>query len=169
MAKLWAGRFGKETDLEVNDFNSSISFDCRLYKEDITGSMAHAAMLGKQGIIAKEESDKIIEGLKGILADIEAGKIHFSQDYEDIHMNVEQILTERIGDAGKRLHTARSRNDQVALDMRLYVKKEIVAIKKEIHRFHGSTLRERERTIWKLLCRVIHICSVHSRLHLDII
>lgn len=93
MAKLWAGRFGKETDLEVNDFNSSISFDCRLYKEDITGSMAHAAMLGKQGIIAKEESDKIIEGLKGILADIEAGKIHFSQDYEDIHMNVEQILT----------------------------------------------------------------------------
>ena len=119
MAKLWAGRFGKETDLEVNDFNSSISFDCRLYKEDITGSMAHAAMLGKQGIIAKEESDKIIEGLKGILADIEAGKIHFSQDYEDIHMNVEQILTERIGDAGKRLHTARSRNDQVALDMRL--------------------------------------------------
>ena len=132
MAKLWAGRFGKETDLEVNDFNSSISFDCRLYKEDITGSMAHAAMLGKQGIIAKEESDKIIKGLKGILADIEAGKIHFSQDYEDIHMNVEQILTERIGDAGKRLHTARSRNDQVALDMRLYVKKEIVAIKKEI-------------------------------------
>ena len=132
MAKLWAGRFGKETDLEVNDFNSSISFDCRLYKEDITGSMTHAAMLGKQGIIAKEESDKIIEGLKGILADIEAGKIHFSQDYEDIHMNVEQILTERIGDAGKRLHTARSRNDQVALDMRLYVKKEIVAIKKEI-------------------------------------
>ena len=118
MAKLWAGRFGKETDLEVNDFNSSISFDCRLYKEDITGSMAHAAMLGKQGIIAKEESDKIIKGLKGILADIEAGKIHFSQDYEDIHMNVEQILTERIGDAGKRLHTARSRNDQVALDMR---------------------------------------------------
>lgn len=89
-------------------------------------------MLGKQGIIAKEESDKIIEGLKGILADIEAGKIHFSQDYEDIHMNVEQILTERIGDAGKRLHTARSRNDQVALDMRLYVKKEIVAIKREI-------------------------------------
>ena len=97
-----------------------------------------------RGIIAKEESDKIIEGLKGILADIEAGKIHFSQDYEDIHMNVEQILTERIGDAGKRLHTARSRNDQVALDMRLYVKKEIVAIKKGNSRFHGSTLRERK-------------------------
>jgi argininosuccinate lyase len=130
MAKLWAGRFGKETDLEVNDFNSSILFDCRLYKEDITGSMAHAAMLGKQGIIAEEEADKIIEGLKGILKEIEAGKIQFSAEYEDIHMAMEQILTERIGDAGKRLHTARSRNDQVALDMRLYVKKEIGEIKK---------------------------------------
>ena len=130
MAKLWAGRFGKETDLEVNDFNSSISFDCRLYKEDITGSMAHAAMLGKQGIIAEEEADKIIEGLKGILKEIEAGKIQFSAEYEDIHMAMEQILTERIGVAGKRLHTARSRNDQVALDMRLYVKKEIGEIKK---------------------------------------
>ena len=130
MAKLWAGRFGKETDLEVNDFNSSILFDCRLYKEDITGSMAHAAMLGKQGIIAEEEADKIIEGLKGILKEIEAGKIQFSAEYEDIHMAMEQILTERIGVAGKRLHTARSRNDQVALDMRLYVKKEIGEIKK---------------------------------------
>ena len=130
MAKLWAGRFGKETDLEVNDFNSSISFDCRLYKEDITGSMAHAAMLGKQGIIAEEEADKILEGLKGILKEIEAGKIQFSAEYEDIHMAMEQILTERIGVAGKRLHTARSRNDQVALDMRLYVKKEIGEIKK---------------------------------------
>ena len=129
MAKLWAGRFGKETDREVNDFNSSISFDCRLYKEDITGSMAHAAMLGKQGIIDAEEAEQIIAGLEGIRKDFEAGTLHFSQDYEDIHMNVEQILTERIGDAGKRLHTARSRNDQVALDMRLYVKKEIGAIK----------------------------------------
>ena len=123
--QLWKGRFSKAVDSRVNDFNSSIGFDARLYKQDITGSMAHAAMLGKQGIIAKEESDKIIEGLKGILADIEAGKIHFSQDYEDIHMNVEQILTERIGDAGKRLHTARSRNDQVALDMKLYTRDEI--------------------------------------------
>ena len=105
-------------------------FRCRLYKEDITGSMAHAAMLGKQGIIAEEEADKIIEGLKGILKEIEAGKIQFSAEYEDIHMAMEQILTERIGDAGKRLHTARSRNDQVALDMRLYVKKEIGEIKK---------------------------------------
>lgn len=135
MAKLWAGRFGKETDLEVNDFNSSISFDCRLYKEDITGSMAHAAMLGKQGIIAQDEADRITEGLQGILQDIENGTIEFSQDYEDIHMNVEHILTERIGDAGKRLHTARSRNDQVALDLRLYVKKEIAAIKGQVLQF----------------------------------
>lgn len=135
MAKLWAGRFGKETDLEVNDFNSSISFDCRLYKEDITGSMAHAAMLGKQGIIAEDEADRITEGLQGILQDIENGTIEFSQEYEDIHMNVEHILTERIGDAGKRLHTARSRNDQVALDLRLYVKKEIAAIKGQVLQF----------------------------------
>ena len=129
MAKLWAARFGKETDSTVNDFNSSISFDSRLYKEDITGSMAHAAMLGKQGIIENGETEKIIEGLKGILSDLESGKLQFSEEYEDVHMNIEQILTERIGDAGKRLHTARSRNDQVALDLRLYVKKEILAIK----------------------------------------
>ena len=128
MAKLWAGRFQKETDLVVNDFNSSIMFDCRLYKEDITGSIAHATMLGKQGIIEQHEAEKIVAGLKEILADIEAGNIEFSLDYEDIHMNVEQLLTERIGNTGKRLHTGRSRNDQVALDMRLYVKKEIAEI-----------------------------------------
>ncbi len=125
MAKLWAGRFQKETDLAVNDFNSSILFDCRLYKEDITGSIAHATMLGRQGIIEQHEADKIVEGLQGILKDIEDGKVEFSLDYEDIHMNVEQLLTERIGDTGKRLHTGRSRNDQVALDMRMYVKSEI--------------------------------------------
>lgn len=128
MAKLWAGRFQKETDLVVNDFNSSIMFDCRLYKEDITGSIAHATMLGKQGIIEQHEAEKIVAGLKEILADIEAGNVEFSLDYEDIHMNVEQLLTERIGNTGKRLHTGRSRNDQVALDMRLYVKKEIAEI-----------------------------------------
>lgn len=130
MAKMWAGRFAKETDAGVNDFNSSICFDSRMYREDITGSMAHAAMLGKQGIISEADSKAIIEGLKGILADMDAGKIPFTHAYEDIHMCVEQLLTERIGDAGKRLHTARSRNDQVALDMRLYVKKEINTIKK---------------------------------------
>ena len=129
MAKLWAGRFSKETDAEVNDFNSSIYFDSRFYKEDITGSLAHAKMLAKQGIIEQSEADAIIDGLKGILADMDAGKIAFTHAYEDIHMCVEELLTARIGDAGKRLHTARSRNDQVALDMRLYVKKEIGAVK----------------------------------------
>ena len=129
MAKMWAGRFSKETDHEVNDFNSSITFDCRFYKEDIEGSMAHAKMLGKKGIISNEDKDKILKGLAEILQEIEDGKIIFSTEYEDIHMCIEQILTEKIGDAGKRLHTARSRNDQVALDMRLYVKKEIKEIK----------------------------------------
>ena len=130
MAKMWAGRFQKETDAVVNDFNSSVMFDCRMYAEDIQGSIAHATMLGRQGIIPQEDVHKIIEGLTGILADIEAGKIHFSPElYEDIHMANEQILTERIGDAGKRLHTARSRNDQVALDMRLYVRREIGEIR----------------------------------------
>lgn len=130
MAKMWAGRFQKETDAVVNDFNSSVMFDCRMYAEDIQGSIAHATMLGRQGIIPKDDVHKIIEGLQGILADIEAGKIHFSPElYEDIHMANEQLLTERIGDAGKRLHTARSRNDQVALDMRLYVRREIKEIR----------------------------------------
>ncbi|MDY5783470.1 MAG: argininosuccinate lyase [Gemmiger sp.] len=130
MAKMWAGRFQKETDAVVNDFNSSVMFDCRMYAEDIRGSLAHAAMLGRQGIIAQEDVQQITDGLNGILADIEAGKIAFSPEkYEDIHMANEQLLTERIGDAGKRLHTARSRNDQVALDMRLYVKKEIGEIR----------------------------------------
>ena len=128
MAKLWAGRFQKETDLVVNDFNSSILFDCRLYKEDITGSIAHATMLGKQGIIEEHEVEAIVDGLKAILADIEADKVEFSVDNEDIHMNIETLLTQRIGDAGKRLHTARSRNDQVAVDTRLYVKQEIPVI-----------------------------------------
>lgn len=128
MAKLWAGRFQKETDLVVNDFNSSILFDCRLYRQDILGSIAHATMLGKQGIIEQAEAEKIVEGLEGILQDIEEGKVQFSVEYEDIHMNIEQMLTERIGDAGKRLHTSRSRNDQVALDMRMYCKQEIQEI-----------------------------------------
>ncbi len=130
--KLWAGRFQKETDTLVNDFNSSISFDARLYREDIQGSMAHAAMLGRQGIIEPDEAEKIIKTLGEILADIEAGKVAFSVDNEDIHMNIETLLTQRIGATGKRLHTARSRNDQVAVDIRLYLKKEIVQIRKMV-------------------------------------
>ena len=129
MAKMWAGRFQKETDAVVNDFNSSVLFDCRMYAEDIQGSIAHATMLGKQGIISPEDTVKIVEGLRDILSDIEAGNIHFSPElYEDIHMANEQLLTERIGDAGKRLHTARSRNDQVATDLRLYCKDSIVSL-----------------------------------------
>ena len=130
MAKMWAGRFSKEVDEKVNDFNSSISFDARMYRHDIRGSMAHAQMLGEQGIIEKHESEKIIEGLKGILADLDSGALHFDPNAEDIHMFVEQVLTERLGDTGKRLHTARSRNDQVALDIKFYLKDECDEISK---------------------------------------
>ncbi len=130
--KLWAGRFQKETDGLVNDFNSSISFDARLYKQDIEGSIAHATMLGKQGIIEAHEAEKIIDGLKTILRDIEAGEAELTEDSEDIHMNVERLLTERIGDTGKRLHTGRSRNDQVAVDFRMFVRAEIPEIKGKI-------------------------------------
>ncbi|MBE6609613.1 MAG: argininosuccinate lyase [Ruminococcaceae bacterium] len=127
--KMWEGRFKKALDSKVNDFNSSISFDKRMYKEDITGSMAHAAMLGRQGIIPKEDSDLIIKTLGEILNDIETGALDFDPNAEDIHMFIEAVLTERIGDAGKRLHTARSRNDQVALDTRMYVRNYYCEIK----------------------------------------
>ena len=126
--KLWAGRFQKETDTLVNDFNSSIGFDARLYKQDITGSIAHATMLGTQGIIEMHEAEKIIDGLKTILAEIEGDGVEFTMENEDIHMNIEAMLTERIGSAGKRLHTGRSRNDQVAVDTRMYVRDEIPVI-----------------------------------------
>ncbi|MBM7582312.1 argininosuccinate lyase [Caldicoprobacter guelmensis] len=123
--KLWGGRFEKETSKEVDDFHSSIHFDYRLYKQDILGSIAHATMLGKQGIISPEEAQAICEGLKQILKDIEDGKVSFNVASEDIHMNIESLLIERIGDVGKKLHTARSRNDQVALDTRMYTKEAI--------------------------------------------
>ena len=126
--KLWGGRFQKETDHLVDQLNASIGFDQRLYREDITGSMAHAKMLADCGIISKEDNEAIQAGLSGILADIEDGKVEFTADNEDIHMNVEALLTARIGDAGKRLHTARSRNDQVALDFRMYVREQIPVI-----------------------------------------
>ncbi len=124
-SKMWAGRSSKEVDSRVNDFNSSIKFDSRMYRQDIKGSMAHAEMLGDCGIIEKAESEKIIEGLKGILADIDDGRLLFDPNAEDIHMFVESELTKRLGDTGKRLHTARSRNDQVALDIRMYLKDEV--------------------------------------------
>jgi argininosuccinate lyase len=130
MAKLWGGRFQKSTDKKVDDFNSSIRFDKRMYKQDIKGSMAHAAMLGRCGIIPEEDSRAIIDELKNILKDIEDGKVEFLIDAEDIHMNIEKLLTDRIGDAGKRLHTGRSRNDQVALDIRMYLMDETEEIRK---------------------------------------
>ncbi len=125
MAQLWGGRFTKETNELVKKFNDSLPFDQRLFEQDIKGSVAHAAMLGKQGIISDEEAEAIIEGLGTIKADIESGKLEFTPEYEDIHSFVEAHLIERIGDAGKKLHTGRSRNDQVALDMKLYVSDEI--------------------------------------------
>ena len=126
--KIWAGRFTKETDKIANDFNSSISFDARMYREDIEGSIAHATMLGKCNIIDLEESKAIVEKLKNILNDIESGKLEFDFNAEDIHSFIEAELTKRLGDTGKRLHTARSRNDQVALDIRMYLKKEVKEI-----------------------------------------
>ena len=128
--KLWGGRFTKETDELVNNFNASISFDQKFYKQDIRGSIAHVTMLGKQGILSSEDTEAITAGLKGILDDIDSGKLVIGDEYEDIHSFVEATLIERIGDAGKRLHTGRSRNDQVALDMKLYTRDEVVEIDK---------------------------------------
>ncbi len=129
MAKMWAGRFKKEVDSKVNDFNSSVSFDMVMYRHDILGSIAHATMLGDCDIIEKSESDTIVSGLKEILIDIENGALEINMTSEDIHMFVEEELTKRLGETGKRLHTARSRNDQVALDIRMYLKDEILDIK----------------------------------------
>ncbi len=130
---LWAGRFSKEVDETVNAFNSSIAFDARMYAHDIRGSIAHATMLGDCGIIDKADSETIVKGLEGILADIQSGVLVFDPDAEDIHMFVEAELTKRLGSTGKRLHTARSRNDQVALDIRLYLRDEIDEIAKLVH------------------------------------
>ena len=130
--KLWKGRFQKEADPKTNDFNSSISIDSRMYHEDIQGSMAHATMLGECGIIDKSESEKIIAGLKAIRADLDSGALTIDPDAEDIHTFVEGELTARIGDAGKRLHTARSRNDQVALDVRLTLRKDVAALQAQL-------------------------------------
>ena len=140
--KLWGGRFQKETDNLVNELNASIGFDQRLYREDITGSMAHARMLGACGIISMEDVAAILEGLQSILEDVEAGKVEFTADNEDIHMNVEALLTARIGDAGKRLHTARSRNDQVALDFRMYVREQIPVIVSQLLELESVLCRQ---------------------------
>ncbi|MBS7009773.1 argininosuccinate lyase [Anaerostipes sp.] len=129
MAQLWGGRFTKETDQLVYNFNASIGFDQKFYRQDIEGSIAHVTMLASTGVLTEEEKDQIIEGLNGILSDIESGTIEITSEYEDIHSFVEANLIDRIGDAGKKLHTGRSRNDQVALDMKLYTRDEISAVK----------------------------------------
>ena len=132
MAKMWAGRTDGRTDRLADDFNSSIGFDCRMYRQDITGSMAHAAMLGATGILPKADADTLIDGLQTILDDLGSGKLQFDPTCEDIHMFVEQVLTERLGDVGKKLHTARSRNDQVALDLRMYLREQCDAISGQV-------------------------------------
>ena len=132
MAKMWAGRTDGRTDRLADDFNSSIGFDCRMYRQDITGSMAHAAMLGATGILPKADADTLIDGLQSILDDLDSGKLQFDPTCEDIHMFVEQVLTERLGDVGKKLHTARSRNDQVALDLRMYLREQCDAISAQV-------------------------------------
>ena len=155
--KLWAGRFQKETDSAVNDFNSSIAFDARLYRQDITGSIAHATMLGEQGIVSPQEAEDIINGLKAILADIEAGNVEFTVDMEDIHMNIEALLTSRIGQTAKRLHTARSRNDQVAVDFRMYVREEIKEIIQIILDFETILVNKAKENINTLLPGYTHL------------
>ena len=154
---LWEGRFKKEIDSKTNDFNSSIKFDKRLYKEDIEGSIAHAKMLGKQNIIDKEDSYKIIKELKKILKDIENSKLQFDETAEDIHMFIEAELTKRIGKVGKKLHTARSRNDQVALDIRMYLKKEIEKIIKLIEELIKILLEKAEENIYTVMPGYTHL------------
>lgn len=155
--KLWAGRFQKETNTLVNDFNASITFDARLYQQDITGSIAHATMLGERGIISMEDTQAIISGLKAILNDIEDGNVEFSLDNEDIHMNIETILTERIGAAGKRLHTGRSRNDQVAVDFRLFVKEEIPVIIGMLVELEKVLIRKAEANLYTVMPGYTHL------------
>ncbi len=142
MKKMWAGRTAGASAALADDFNSSIHIDSKMYRHDIKGSMAHAAMLSAQGIISPADADAIISGLEGILADIDSGKLEISPDAEDIHMFVEQVLTERIGDAGKRLHTSRSRNDQVATDTRLYMRDEVESVKKLIFELLSAILQK---------------------------
>ncbi len=144
MAKLWAGRTSGETSAAADDFNSSIRFDSRMYRQDITGSMAHARMLGARGILEAGEAEQIIEGLRGILEDLDRGTLEIDLSSEDIHMFVEQVLTQRLGDLGKKLHTARSRNDQVALDLRMYLREESDAISGLLKALAGALTSQAE-------------------------
>ena len=145
MAKMWAGRSDGVTDSVADDFNSSIRFDCKMYRQDIRGSMAHAAMLGAKNIISQTDADTLIDGLQGILDDLDSGALAFDMNCEDIHMFVEQVLTERLGDVGKKLHTARSRNDQVALDLRMYLREETETIIAQLRGLLGAVTEQAEK------------------------
>ncbi len=157
MAKLWGGRFSKATDTQVDDFNSSIRFDARMYAQDIAGSQAHAAMLGRQGIIPAEDATLIVKTLGEIKEDIENGKVEFSIDAEDIHMNIETILISRIGDVGKRLHTGRSRNDQVALDIRMYLRDEIDQLSLLVKNLRLAILEIAEKNLATIMPGYTHL------------
>lgn len=151
--KLWGGRFTTGTDKATDDFNSSIRFDARLYKQDIEGSIAHAQMLGKCGIIPVDDADLICKTLHKILIDIENDLIKFEVDAEDIHMNIEKILISRIGDTGKMLHTGRSRNDQIALDIRMYLKSETTEIKSMLSDLMKVLLNLSGQHLNTIMCR----------------
>ncbi len=157
MAKLWAGRTSGEVNAAADDFNSSIRFDSRMYRQDITGSMAHASMLGHQGIITMEEAEALIAGLRGILADLDSGALTFDPQAEDIHMFVEQVLTERLGDVGKKLHTARSRNDQVALDLRMYLRNEIDGIRETVKALAAALTKQAEGNLEVIMPGYTHL------------
>lgn len=155
--KLWGGRFKEATESLVEDFTASVHFDKRLYKQDIIGSIAHAKMLAKQGIIPKEDGDAIVKGLESILGEIESGRFKWQKSLEDVHMNIEQALIEKIGDAGRRLHTARSRNDQVATDVRLYLKEEITALDAALYELQQGLLFQAENYLDYLMPGYTHL------------
>ena len=157
MAKMWAGRTAGKTEKIADDFNSSIRFDCKMYKQDIMGSMAHAAMLGKQGIITDDEAKTLIDGLAAILDDLKKGALAFDESCEDIHMFVEQVLTARLGDVGKKLHTARSRNDQVALDLRMYLRDEIDAVVSRIEALIAVLVKKAEQNATTIMPGYTHL------------
>ena len=157
MAQLWGGRFTKETDKLVYNFNASISFDQKFYRQDIKGSMAHVRMLAKQGILTEEERDQILEGLGSILLDVECGKLEITSEYEDINSFVEANLIDRIGDVGKKLHTGRSRNDQVALDMKLYVRDEITELDELVKKLLETLLSIMEENVHTFMPGFTHL------------
>ena len=154
---MWEGRFSKKLDERTNDFNSSIKFDHRMYKQDIKGSIAHSKMLPKQGIIKEEEAKSIIEGLNKILEDLENGKLEFDPNSEDIHMFIEEELTKRIGDNGKKLHTARSRNDQVVLDIRMYLKEEVEELKEKLKELIHTFIKKAEENMNTIMPGYTHM------------